>query len=120
MSQAQPLGVGAAIEEREIREWVQDECWSESRQSYVWYPGTEQLDASILLHAGSGFDTGPQMSATIDALGEELGDGPLRYRYSGAQQDEGAFLAEIRHVGWQRVQDLLQPPRHPHARVERQ
>jgi GH15 family glucan-1,4-alpha-glucosidase len=76
-----------------IRQWVQDECWSESRQSYVWYPGTEKLDASILLHAGSGFDTGPQMSATIDALGEELGDGPLRYRYSGAQQDEGAFLA---------------------------
>lgn len=82
-----------ASEAERIRAWVQRECWSESRQSYVWYPGTEELDASILLHAGSGFDTGPRMSATLDALRGELGTGPLLHRYSGAQKEEGAFLA---------------------------
>ncbi|MET1007920.1 MAG: glycoside hydrolase family 15 protein, partial [Propionibacteriaceae bacterium] len=80
-------------EAERIRAWVERECWSERRQSYVWYPGTDELDASILLHAGSGFDTGPRMSSTIDALRDELGTGPLLHRYSGVDKEEGAFLA---------------------------
>jgi GH15 family glucan-1,4-alpha-glucosidase len=82
-----------ASEAEHISEWVHKNCWSEERQSYVWYPGTTDLDASILLHAGSGFDTGPRMSATIDALRAELGSGPLLYRYTGADKEEGAFVA---------------------------
>ena len=80
-------------EAERIRRWVETECWSEARQSYIWYPGTEELDTSILLHAGSGFDTGPRMSATVDALREGLGTGPLLHRYTGADKEEGAFLA---------------------------
>lgn len=76
-----------------ISAWVHENCWSERRQSYVWYPGTEDLDASVLLHAGSGFDTGTRMSATIDALRAELGTGPLLHRYSGAAGEEGSFVA---------------------------
>lgn len=76
-----------------IRAWVEDHGWSEERQSYVWYPGSNELDASILLHALSGFDTGPRMSSTIDALREELGAGPLLYRYSGMQEEESSFVA---------------------------
>ena len=76
-----------------IREWVEENCWSSNRNSYVWYPGSNDLDASILLHAGSGFDTGQRMSSTIDALQKELGAGPLLYRFSGAQQEENPFLA---------------------------
>jgi GH15 family glucan-1,4-alpha-glucosidase len=78
-----------------IREWVQDNCWSAEKQAYVWYPGSDQLDASILLHAISGFDRGPQMSATLDALRTELGCGPHLYRFSGARDDEqeGTFVA---------------------------
>ncbi|WP_338403203.1 glycoside hydrolase family 15 protein [Arthrobacter bussei] len=76
-----------------IRDWVQEQGWSEERQSYVWYPGSTDLDASILLHAMSGFDTGPRMSSTIDALRAELGAGPLLYRYSGMQEEEATFVA---------------------------
>jgi GH15 family glucan-1,4-alpha-glucosidase len=76
-----------------IRTWVEENSWSEERGAYVWFPGSDALDASILLHAISGFDRGERMSATLDALREELGAGPHLYRYSGAQQSEGAFVA---------------------------
>ena len=76
-----------------ITEWVAENCWSETRQSYVTYPGSEQLDASVLLHATSGFDRGPRMSATIDAIRAELGRGALLHRYTGLEAEEGAFVA---------------------------
>ncbi|MBF4634182.1 glycoside hydrolase family 15 protein [Agreia pratensis] len=82
------------IAEREhIREWIETNCWSEERQSYVAYPGSDELDTSVLLHASSGFDRGDRMSKSIDAMREELGRGPLLYRYSGADSEEGAFVA---------------------------
>jgi GH15 family glucan-1,4-alpha-glucosidase len=64
-----------------IREWVERNA------------GTEQLDASILLHAISGFDRGSRMSSTLDALRDELGVGDHLYRYSGMDAEEGVFLA---------------------------
>jgi GH15 family glucan-1,4-alpha-glucosidase len=75
--------------------------------SYEWYPGSGLLDASILLHAGSGFDRDPKMSASIDALRRELGCRPMLYRFSGACDDgEGTFVAcafwmvsALHHVG---------------------
>ncbi|MGY5882612.1 glycoside hydrolase family 15 protein [Modestobacter lacusdianchii] len=80
-------------EAERIRTWVSDHAWSEERGAYVWYPGTQELDASIVLHAISGFDRGERMSRTLDALREELADGPYLYRYSGAAEEEGVFLA---------------------------
>ena len=82
-----------AAERDRIYDWVQENCWSETRQSYVIYPGSDDLDASILLHAPSGFERGERMSRTIDALQAELGRGPLMYRYSGMQDEEGTFVA---------------------------
>ncbi|WP_394248849.1 glycoside hydrolase family 15 protein [Arthrobacter pityocampae] len=82
-----------ASERDRIRDWVHEHGWSEERQSYIWYPGSTELDASILLHAMSGFDTGPRMSSTLDALRAELGAGPLLYRYSGMQEEEATFVA---------------------------
>ena len=76
-----------------IADWVNENCWSETRQSYVMYPGSSDLDASIFLHAPSGFDRGERMSLTIDAIQAELGRGPLVYRYSGMQHEEGTFVA---------------------------
>jgi GH15 family glucan-1,4-alpha-glucosidase len=76
-----------------IRDWVESNCWSEERHAYVWYPRSDELDASIVLHAISGFDRGERMSATLDALRAELGSGPYLYRYSGAAKEEGVFLA---------------------------
>jgi GH15 family glucan-1,4-alpha-glucosidase len=96
-----------ASEADRIVKWVQRHCWSEELQSFEWYPGSGLLDTSILLHAGSGFDDGVRMAATIDALRRQLGCGPLLYRYSGADRDgEGAFVAcsfwmvsALHHVG---------------------
>ncbi|MET1075147.1 MAG: glycoside hydrolase family 15 protein, partial [Umezawaea sp.] len=76
-----------------IARWVHEHCWSARRQAFVRYPDTDELDTSILLHAGSGFDVGPRMSSTIDALRAELGAGPLLYRYTGAAKEEAAFVA---------------------------
>jgi GH15 family glucan-1,4-alpha-glucosidase len=76
-----------------IRTWVEENAWSPELGSYVWYPGSDRLDASILLHAISGFDRGPRMSSTLDALRRELGRGPHLYRYTGAEEEEGLFVA---------------------------
>ena len=76
-----------------IRDWVETYAWSEELGAYTWYPGTDQLDASILLHAISGFDRSERMSSTLDALRRELGHGPHLFRYSGAHREEGVFLA---------------------------
>jgi len=80
-------------EAERIRAWVDEHGWSEERQAYVWHPGTDQLDASVLLHAVSGFDRGPRMSSTLDALDRELGIGPHLFRYSGVAEEESTFVA---------------------------
>lgn len=80
-------------EAEHIRNWVDEHGWSPARGAYVWYPGSDKLDASILLHAISGFDRGPRMSSTLDALRSELGAGPHLYRYSGMDKKEGTFTA---------------------------
>jgi GH15 family glucan-1,4-alpha-glucosidase len=80
----------------EIRAWVDEHCWSERRHSYSFYAGSDDLDAAVLLAIRTGFlDTDdPRAHSTIDAIREELGaGGPLLYRYSGQQGQEGAFLA---------------------------
>ncbi len=76
-----------------IRAWVNEHCWSHQKHAYTFYAGTEDLDASVLLGAQFGFDHGHRMSSTIDALGDELGAGPLMYRYSGVHREEATFIA---------------------------
>ena len=80
-------------EARDIRKWIDRWCWSDSKQAYAFYAGTEDLDASVLLAARTGFDRGPRLSSTIEAIEAELGRGPLFARYSGAEWSEGAFVA---------------------------
>lgn len=82
-----------SAERDRIADWVNKNCWSEDRQTYTMYPGSDELDASILLHAPSGFNRGERMSRTIDALTAELGDGPLLYRYTGMREEEATFVA---------------------------
>jgi GH15 family glucan-1,4-alpha-glucosidase len=76
-----------------IKRWVDEHCWSERKQAYTAYAGTDDLDASVLLGAPWGFESGDRMSATIDAVKAELGAGTLLYRYSGADREEQAFIA---------------------------
>ncbi len=76
-----------------VRAWVEQHCWSQAHGAWTAWAGSEDLDAAVLLGAQAGFDTGPRMSSTIDAVGRRLGAGPLVYRYSGAAQEEETFLA---------------------------
>jgi GH15 family glucan-1,4-alpha-glucosidase len=73
--------------------WVDDNCWSEKKQSYVFYPGTERLDASLLLATRFGFPRKDRLALTRDAVRRELARGPLVYRYSGMELEEGTFTA---------------------------
>jgi GH15 family glucan-1,4-alpha-glucosidase len=78
-----------------VREWIETRCWSESRHSFAVHPGTDDLDASVLLAARSGFlaRDDERLDGTIDAIVSELGSGPLLYRSSAMRRAEGAFLA---------------------------
>jgi GH15 family glucan-1,4-alpha-glucosidase len=87
---------GAWRRERDrIRDFVEERCWSHTRRSYTFYAGTDGLDASVLLAARTGFadPKGERMAGTIEAIRRELAEGPFVHRYTGAQEQEGAFLA---------------------------
>jgi GH15 family glucan-1,4-alpha-glucosidase len=81
---------------KKIADFVERECWSESRGCYVMFPGSRRLDASVLrLSRMSYLDVrGEKFASVVDTIREELdaGDG-LVYRYSGQQRIEGAFVA---------------------------
>lgn len=76
-----------------IKAWVDEQCWSDQRNAYTFYAGSEDLDASVVIGAVIGFEAGDRMSSTIDAITDELGSGPLVYRYSGAHREEETFTA---------------------------
>lgn len=83
-----------------VHAFVDEHCWSPTKQSYTLHSGTDKLDASVLLAARTGFlaTDDPRLNSTIDAVRSELipgetPDGPLIYRYSGVAEDEGAFVA---------------------------
>ena len=83
-------------EARQVREWIDEHCWSDSKQAYTFYAGSEDLDASVLLAARTDYDRGDRMSTTVDAVRRELGatgSTALLYRYTGVDQEEEAFLA---------------------------
>ena len=76
-----------------IRDWVDAHCWSEGKQSYTLHPGTDRLDASLLLATRFGFERRDRLALTRDAVRRELCRGPLVFRYSGMEAEEGTFLA---------------------------
>jgi GH15 family glucan-1,4-alpha-glucosidase len=77
-----------------IRAWIDEHCWNERVGAYTWYPGTSQLDTSVLLHARTnGFAADARMNSTLDAILDQLSAGPHLYRYSGAAAEEKTFTA---------------------------
>ena len=72
---------------------MNEHCWSEKRQAYTFYAGSDRLDASLTLAAYFGFTQKKRLSLTCTALQKELQHGPWIYRFSGAENQEGAFLA---------------------------
>lgn len=77
----------------EIQGWVREHCWSKTKNSFAFYAGSDELDAATLLAGQTGFDRSHRLAGTVAAVLRELSDGPLIYRYSGMQKEEGAFLA---------------------------
>lgn len=82
-------------EREQVRGFVEERCWSEERGAYAFYAGTSDLDASVLLAQRMEFcePTDERFVATLDAVLDELADGPLVWRYSGMRDQEGSFLA---------------------------
>ena len=80
-----------------IRTYIHDRCWSERHGAWARRAGSEEeLDASVLLASRGSFfeDDLDRLSSTVDAIFRELGAGEgLLYRYSGMQDEEGAFVA---------------------------
>lgn len=78
-----------------LREFIDNNCFDERRGIWKRDAGTDELDAAVLLVAGMGYvpPDDPRLHATIDTVRAELGRGPLLYRYSGVEQEEGCFLA---------------------------
>ncbi len=81
-----------------ICDFIDGECWSEDKQSYVRFAGADEFDASLLLgvlHDYAG-ENDERMRMTVDAIARELADGPYVRRYEGddgLEGTEGAFLA---------------------------
>ena len=105
LDQAVTLAEGGHIEptwkgrwERErdrIRDWIEEHCWSETRQAYTFYAGSDGLDASITLthYYGSRVNR-KRMLSTLEAIYQELGhNSPMLYRYSGVESEESTFVA---------------------------
>jgi GH15 family glucan-1,4-alpha-glucosidase len=74
--------------------------WSEQKQSFVQYYGSDAIDASALLISLTGFTapTDPHMLKTLDRIRKELTHGPHVYRYrveaaadDGLKGTEGTF-----------------------------
>jgi GH15 family glucan-1,4-alpha-glucosidase len=80
-------------EAADVKAWVEEHCWSDAERSYTFYAGTDRLDAAVLLAGRTGFDRGERLVRTIDAVIANLARGPMVYRYSGMEAEEGAFVA---------------------------
>ncbi|ONG53979.1 glycoside hydrolase family 15 [Pseudoroseomonas deserti] len=76
-----------------IAAWIEAHCWSERKQAFTFYAGSEALDASLALAVRFGFDGHDRLEKTLDAIDAELGAGPYHHRYSGVAREEGCFLA---------------------------
>lgn len=80
-----------------LRDEVCTRGWHAGRGAFVRGYDDTALDASVLLMPLVGFMRAddPRMSATLEAIRAELGDGGLirRWKRGGEAPDEGAFLA---------------------------
>jgi GH15 family glucan-1,4-alpha-glucosidase len=102
---------------REVRAFIEHECWSDERSAYTMFAGTTRLDASVLRIVRTGFLDGgsDRLHSTIDAIRDELGAGDgLLYRYSGQERVEGAFVA----CGFWLAEALARAGRVDEARTE--
>lgn len=80
-------------EAQRVREWINAHCWSEDRQAYVAWAGSDELDASMALAVRFGFPDRTRLATTLDAVQAALGAGDWHYRQTDLRDEEGCFLA---------------------------
>lgn len=80
-------------ESERVKAWVDENCWSERLQAYTCHAGSQTLDASLLLTTRFGFEHDGRLFKTLVAIERDLAVGPLVYRFTGADRQEGAFVA---------------------------
>lgn len=80
-------------ERQRVEDWIEEHCWSEQHQAYLFYPGSDRLDASLTLAVRFGYPHTERLQSTLDAIDRELGCGVFHYRYTDVDQEEGCFLA---------------------------
>jgi GH15 family glucan-1,4-alpha-glucosidase len=85
---------GWRAEADRIRDWIESEGWDEERGTYRCAAGSDVQDGSLLSLALCAYADAaePRFQATVEAIRAELGSGPFVYRWSGAEEIEGAFL----------------------------
>lgn len=95
LDRAQRLAAGGHLPARRVTHWaseadairrfIDERCWSDTKRSYVWYAGAEDLDASLLLLPIMRYEApdSARLRTTIDAVRRELGAGRLLRRYTG-------------------------------------
>jgi GH15 family glucan-1,4-alpha-glucosidase len=82
-----------------LREFINDRCWSEALGSFVRSADASEVDAGLLLPILVGYGgarDAARLKATVARVRQNLGRGPLLYRYRGEDGlagREGAFLA---------------------------
>jgi GH15 family glucan-1,4-alpha-glucosidase len=78
----------------EIRGWIEEDGWDEARASYACVPGEDTIDASLLAMALCAYADAREerFAATVERIRRELARGLYLYRFSGAEEIEGAFV----------------------------
>jgi GH15 family glucan-1,4-alpha-glucosidase len=97
---ARPAKVSQWMAARDaVYEQILERGWSQPRAAFVQYPGSDVLDASILMMPITGFihSRDPMWLSTLDAIEQDLVSDSLVYRYDpsaspdGLRGDEGTF-----------------------------
>src|ERR1700722_1122624 len=100
---ARDRGLPAPVEQwrqlgAEAYRFVQEQCWDPALQSYVMHPGSQLLDASLLVMPRVKFagPTDPRFLATLEKISGELVSDSLVNRYAitghdGIADGEGTF-----------------------------
>jgi GH15 family glucan-1,4-alpha-glucosidase len=79
-----------------IHAFIERRCWSPTLNAYARSADVDdELDAGVLVGVFMDYEPSdpPRLHATVDRLREQLGAGPLIYRYTGMADAEGTFLA---------------------------
>ena len=82
-----------AREADRIKAWIEEHGWSETLQTYVAWPGSDEIDASMALAVRFGFDNAERLARTLDAIDRHLGAGVYHHRLTTTREEEGCFLA---------------------------